>query len=125
MTREVVLTLPYAEATQAGDYYQVSFEAKAGQESSSYALLQAQSEFPDDGQSYFEVDGHLELCGHWQMSGAELCLDRLTFLIHTRPKSRISITFDASEALLAEMARVLRLIFPGIRVVQEHASDLG
>ena len=68
-------TFKHASASEAGDYYQVSFDDgddyEAGDIDNRYLPIQRQFEFPDGGTYYLESDDS-RLCGHFKIRAATL-----------------------------------------------------
>lgn len=112
-------------AVSNGDYYQVLFDSDDRDEESSepydpqepYLILQRQFEFADGGTCYVESDDE-EYVGHFEIKLLEFSVTSLRFDIAGHDHDRVEVSFDLTEAELAEARPFVEIIFglrePGI-----------
>ena len=116
----------YVSASEAGDYYEVSFDTEDPGEDSTdprgpdrpYLIIQRQFETPDGGQCYVEThdDGHV---GHFHVRLTNFTRTCLAFEIARKRNAstcvEVSCSLDAVE--FREVRRIVNIIF------DQHGRD--
>jgi len=97
-------------ASSGGEYFQVSFNDKAGSDDT-YFLIQRQFE-DDDGGSFYVESHERTFCGRSRIRKAELGKDWLRLQITSRPPKLAQITFRADRNAYSRLKRVLRIMMP-------------
>ena len=102
----------HACASEAGDYYQVSFDDDDDPESieGPYLLIQRQFEFPNDDSYYFESDDS-RLCGHVKVRAATLSSQLLSIEVLADDWSTLRIRYGVSQDGFEEFKRIVRIMF--------------
>ena len=101
-------------ATEAGEGFEVLFETTRDS-LEGYLLIQRHFEFPDGGKCYLETEDR-EFCGHFRIRSANLSRDRFQIAFGNAPVKRIVVLFSATDAVYAEVKRVLRIMIPKIDI---------
>ncbi len=99
----------------AGDYYQVLFHDSLDTEDESYFMIQAQFEFPDDGECYFESHRE-ELIGHNQPISATLSKNVLSIFYGQHPTRNVEVRFSATDDEYNRLASTLTEMIPEITI---------
>ena len=102
----------HASASEAGDYYQVSFDDDDDTEGidGRYLLIQRQFEFADDDSYYLESDD-IRLCGHVKLRAAVLNSEFLSIEFLADEWTPLRIRYAASQDDFDKLARIVRIIF--------------
>jgi hypothetical protein len=108
----------YVSAGEAGDYYQVSFDAKDPGEDSSdprgpdgpYLIVQRQFETPDDGQCYVETHDH-GYVGHFHLRLTEFTRRRFAFEIARNRDTHVEVSCSLGAVEFKEPERIVNIIF--------------
>ena len=110
----------HASASEAGDYYQVSFDDndEPGSIDGRYLLIQRQFEFPDDDSYYLESDDS-RLCGHVMVRAATLSSEFLSIDLLADQWTTVKIRYRISQDDLAEFERIVGIMF------EENVLRLG
>ena len=107
------LNAKYVSATEAGDYYQVTFEEERDS-LTNYFLIQRGFEFeeilPDD--PYIESDD-LKFCGRPKFVKIEFNRNRFYLLLADNDKNELEINFDIPDKEYKEVKRILKIILSG------------
>ena len=110
--------LDRASASEAGDYYQVTFEGKLNGEEA-YVLVRRQFEFPDGGRCYVETHDQ-DYIGYFKVAYAELGQNRFFLRLAGRKAAELEVVFNTTAKNWREVARVMRIMIPHLKV-----SDFG
>jgi len=116
----VKIQLDHVSAAEAGDYYQVHFEA-ADDGDGRYVLIQRQFEDVDGGLCYLETHNQ-EYIGHFKVVRATLDRHRFCLELRRKKSSQVEVTFETNEPTYIEVSRILRIIIPCLAVVGEGAG---
>jgi len=108
------LRCEHASASEAGDGFQVLFE-NAPDSEEGYVVVQRHFEFPDRGECYLETDDR-EFCGHFRIQGAHLSRNEFQIAFGREPPREIAVAFRATDAVYAEVRRVLQIMIPRITI---------
>jgi hypothetical protein len=108
----------YVSAAEAGDYYQVSFDAEdPGEESTDsrgpdgpYLIIQRQFETPDGGQCYVETHDHAYV-GHFHLRLTEFTRTRLAFEIARIRDTHVEVSCSLRAAEFNDLERIVNIIF--------------
>jgi hypothetical protein len=108
----------YVSAAEAGDYYQLSFDAEdPGVDSTEprgadrpYLIIQRQFETPDGGQCYVETHDH-GYVGHFHLKLTELTRTRLAFDIARERDTHVEVSCSLGAAEFKEVERIVNIIF--------------
>jgi hypothetical protein len=102
----------HASASEAGDYYQVSFDDDDDPESidGRYLLIQRQFEFPDDDSYYLESDDS-RLSGHVKVRAATLNSEFLSIDLLADEWTTLRIRYAVSQDDFEELERIVRIMF--------------
>jgi hypothetical protein len=108
----------YVSAGEAGDYYQVSFDAEdPGEDSSdprgpdgSYLIVQRQFETPDGGQCYVETHDH-GYVGHFHLRLTEFTRGRFAFEIARNRDTHVEVSCSLGAVEFKELERIVNIIF--------------
>ncbi|MEK6322410.1 MAG: hypothetical protein AABN33_12085 [Acidobacteriota bacterium] len=107
-------TFKHASASEAGDYYQVSFDDGDDYEAKDiggrYFLIQRQFEFPDDGTYYLESDDS-RFCGHFKIRAATLNTEFLSIELLADKWTALRIHHAAGQDDYKELVRIVRIMF--------------
>jgi hypothetical protein len=95
-----------------GEYFQVMF-ATIQDSDEGYLLVQRQFEMRDGGECYVETDD-LKFCGHFRLRNARLTSKQFQFEFGNGPARKISVSFEVTESVFAEIKRVLQIIIPDL-----------
>lgn len=114
------IDLNYVSVSIAGDYYQVSFDAKEEDGSDEitddpYFLIQRQFEMPDDGEVYIESHDK-NYMGHFIVNKATLQTDKIQLELKRCKYSHIEISFKAKEEDFKELSSALKTMIPNINI---------
>ncbi len=106
-----------ASASEAGDYYQLSFDDDDEKEDDDaesvegrYFLIQRQFEFPDDDSFYLESDD-ASFCGHFKVRAATLTREFLSIEFLAAEWTTLRIRFAADQDCYEELERIMRIMF--------------
>jgi hypothetical protein len=99
----------------AGDYYQVLFHDGLDTEDEPYFMIQAQFEFPDDRECYFESHRE-ELIGHNKPILASLSKNVLSIYYGQRPTRNVEVRFVATDDEYHRLASTLAEMIPEITI---------
>jgi hypothetical protein len=102
----------HASASEAGDYYQVSFDDDDDPESidGRYLLIQHQFEFSDDDSYYLESDDS-RLCGHVKVRAVTLRSEFLSIGLLADEWTMLRIRYGISQDDFEEFERIVRIMF--------------
>ena len=102
----------HASASEAGDYYQVSFDDDDDPESidGPYLLIQRQFEFPDDDSYYLESDD-TRLCGHVKVRAATLSSEFLYIDLLADEWTTLRIRYGISQSDFEQFERIVTIMF--------------
>jgi hypothetical protein len=102
----------HASASEAGDYYQISFDDDDDPASidGRYLLIQRQFEFPDDEPYYLESDDS-RLCGHVEIRAVTLSSEFLSIDLLADEWTTLRIRYCISHDDFEEFERIVRIIF--------------
>ena len=118
------IRLDHVSATESGDYFQVHFEAERDGDGA-YVLIQRQFEDPDGGVCYLETHDE-NYIGHFKVARASLARNRFRLELRRGRAAELEVTFKATDRVYDEVARVMRIMIPGLEVVDAHdASQEG
>ena len=106
---------------EAGDYYQVLFE-EVGEGRGQYWLVQRSFEMPDDG--YYVEDDALVMVGHYRSLEVELGRGHFSTELGPGGRDSVRVTFDVTEAEFLELARVIRIMLPDVRLAGNIGGSL-
>ena len=116
------LNCQYAEASEAGDYFQVIFQARKDNEENDdddddieYLLIQRQFEFPTKYDCHIETKGY-DYIGDFKIDKAILTYNSFTLKIQRKEKTEINIIFKVPRKTYNEIKRVLKIIIPQLTV---------
>lgn len=104
-----------ASISIAGDYYQVLFYDGLDTEVEPYFMIQAQFEFPDGGECYFESHRE-ELIGHYKAISASLSNNVLRVSYGQHPTNNVEVRFSATDDEYNRLASTLTEMIPEITV---------
>jgi len=99
----------YVSATEAGDYYEVTFEKEISNDEE-YFLIQRQFEFLND-ECYIESND-LDYCGHFKINKAVLYNNRVEMEIDRTFNKEITVKYPISLENYSEVQRILKIIIP-------------
>ena len=108
-----------ASISIAGDYYQVLFHDGLETEDDPYFLIQAQLEFPDGGECYFESHRE-ELIGHNREISASLSKNVLRVSYGQNPTRNVEVRFLATDDEYNRLASALAEMIPEISIETEN-----
>ena len=112
------LNAKYVSASEAGDYYQVTFEEEYDS-LTNYFLIQRGFEFeeilPDD--PYIESDD-LRYCGRPKFLTMEFTRTRFYLRLADKAKSELEINFDIPDKEYKAAKRILKIILSGYDFVK-------
>ncbi|MEK7405956.1 MAG: hypothetical protein AAB225_12680 [Acidobacteriota bacterium] len=116
------IQLDRVSASESGEYYQVTFEGGLNREEA-YVLVQRQFEFPDGGRCYLETHDQ-DYAGHLKVAHAELSRNRLFLKLARKKAGELEVLFNTTAENWREVARVLRIIVPRLKVsdAKAHAN---
>ena len=102
----------HASASEAGDYYQVSFDDDDDTEgiNGRYLLIQRQFEFADDDSYYFESDDR-RFCGHVKVRAAALNSEFLSIDFLADEWTTLRIRYAVSQDDFDKLERIVRIMF--------------
>ena len=108
----------YVSAAEAGDYYQVSFDAEdPGDDAtdspgvdSPYLIIQRQFETPDGGRCYVETHDH-GYVGHYRVKLIAFSPTQLVVVIERKSNARVEVTYALDAVEFDEVRRVVNIIF--------------
>ena len=108
----------YVSATEAGDYYQVSFETEdPGDDAtdppgldSPYLIIQRQFETPDGGRCYVETHDH-GYVGHYRLKLIDFNPTQLVVAIERKSNTHVEVTYALDAVEFNEVQRVVNIIF--------------
>ena len=99
----------------AGDYYQVMFQDGLDTDDEPYFMIQAQFEFPDGGECYFESDRE-DLIGHYRPISTSLSKYMLRVSYGQYPINEVEVRFSATDDEYHHLAVTLTEMIPEIDV---------
>ena len=102
----------HASASEAGDYYQVSFDDDDDIENINgrYLLIQRQFEFADDDSYYFESNDR-RFCGHVKVRAAALNSEFLSIDFLADEWTALRIRYAVSQDDFDKLERIVRIMF--------------
>jgi hypothetical protein len=104
----------YVSASEAGDYYQVSFDTEDPGEDrgpdSPYLIIQRQFETLDDGQCYVETHDH-GYVGHFYVRLMNFTRTRLAFEIARKHNTYVEVSCSLDAVEFKEAQRIVNIIF--------------
>lgn len=109
----------YVTASEAGDYFQVSFEEKRDS-LINYFLIQRGFEYYEDEEPdelYIESDD-IRFCGCPKFEKIEFNRNRFHLLLADDDKNELEINFDISDKDYKEAKRILEIILSGYDFVK-------
>ena len=109
------IRLDHLSAAQSGDYFQVLFEAEEDGDGA-YVLLQRQFEDPDGGVCYLETHDE-NYIGHFKVARASLARNRFWLELRRSRAAEVEVTFEATDQEYRDVARIMRIMIPGLEVV--------
>jgi hypothetical protein len=108
----------YVSACEAGDYYQIWFDAEEPGEDSTdphkpdrpYLIIQRQFETPDGGQCYVEThdQGYL---GHFTLRLTDFTRTSLAFEIARKRDTHVAVSCSLGAVEFKELERIVNIIF--------------
>ena len=104
-----------ASISIAGDHYQILFHDGLNTEDEPYFMIQAQFEFPDGAECYFESHRE-ELIGHYRPSSASLSRNVLRVTYGERPINNVQLRFSENDDEYNHLAPTLTEMIPVIGV---------
>jgi len=104
-----------ASISVAGDYYQVLFHDGLDTEDEPYFMIQAQFEFPDGGECYFESHRE-EIIGHYRPISASLSKNVLRVTYGDHPTNNVEVRFSATDDEYNHLVSTLTEMIPQITV---------
>ncbi len=108
----------YVSATEAGDYYQVSFETEDPADDatdspgldSPYLIIQRQFETPDGGRCYVETHDH-DYVGHHRLKLIDFSPTHLAVAIERKSNTHVEVFYALDAVEFNEVQRVVNIIF--------------
>jgi len=108
----------YVTAAEAGDYYQVSFEAEdPGDDAtdppgldSPYLIIQRQFETADGGRCYVETHDH-GYVGHYRLKLIDFSPTRLAVEIERKSNTHVEVSCALNAVEFDEVQRIVNIIF--------------
>jgi hypothetical protein len=108
----------YVSAGEAGDYYQLWFDAEDPGEDSTesreadgpYLIVQRQFESSDGGQCYVETHDH-RYVGHFHLRLTDFTRTRLAFEIARKRNTHVEVSCSLGAAEFKELERIVNIIF--------------
>jgi hypothetical protein len=108
----------YVTAAEAGDYYQVSFEAEdPGDDTtdpprldSPYLIIQRQFETADGGRCYVETHDH-GYVGHYRLKLIDFSPTRLAVEIERKSNTHVEVSCALNAVEFNEVLRIVNIIF--------------
>jgi hypothetical protein len=116
----VDITAKYVLASEAGDYFQISFESddpdgddrQDNEPLGPYLIVQRQFDDEDDDDQLCYVETHDEdYCGHFRLRLIEFSETRLTLEILQRHKRVVTVNYRLSKPDWEATKRVINVIF--------------
>jgi hypothetical protein len=108
-----------ASISVAGDYYQVLFHDGLDTEDEPYFMIQAQFEFADGGECYFE--SHREkLIGHYRPISASLSKNVLRVTYGEHPTNNVEVRFSEPDDEYNHLVPTLTKMIPQITVETDN-----
>ena len=104
--------------TIAGDYYQVLFHDGLDREDEAYFMIQAQFDFPDGGECYFESHRE-ELTGHNRQISASLSKNVLRITYGQQPTRNVEVRFSTTDDEYDALSCILTEMIPDILIGTE------
>jgi len=104
-----------ASISIAGDYYKILFHDGLDTEDEPYFMIQAQFEFPDGGECYFQSHRE-ELIGHYRPISASLSNNVLRVTYGKDPTNKVEVRFSATDDAYRQLVSTLTEMIPGISV---------
>ena len=114
------ITAKYVLASEAGDYFQISFESddpdgddrQDNEPLGPYLIVQRQFDDEDDDDQLCYVETHDEdYCGHFRLRLIEFSETRLTLEILQRHKRVVTVNYRLSKPDWEATKRVINVIF--------------
>lgn len=102
----------HASASEAGDYYQVSFDDDGDTEgiNGRYLLIQRQFEFADDDSYYLESDDR-RFCGHVKVRAVALNSEFLSIDFQADEWTTLRIRYAVSQDDFGKLERIVGIMF--------------
>ena len=108
------INLDCVSASEAGDYFQVSFETEHDDDGA-YVIVQRQFEDPGDDLYYIETHDKTYI-GHFQIVSAKLGRNQFNLQLQREKATRIEVTFDTSVQRFNELKRILMIMIPQLEI---------
>lgn len=104
-----------ASISVAGDYYQILFHDGLDTEDEPYFMIQAQCEFPDGSDCYFESHRE-ELIGHYKPISASLSKNVLRVTYGEHSTNSVEVRFSATDVEYNHLVFTLTEMIPQITI---------
>ena len=108
----------YVSASEAGDYYQVSFETEdPGDDTTDrrgpdgpYLIIQRQFKSPDGGRCYVETHDH-GYVGHYRLRLMDFSPTHLAVEIERKSNTHVEVSYALDAVEFNEVQRIVNIIF--------------